>query len=160
MRLPSVVSLVPAPHAGMNALRKLELDLDIHAGRQIEAGQRLDCLGRGLDDVDEPLVRANLELLARIFVDEWRPQDRILRDLGRQWHRAGYTRAGVLCRIDDLRSRLVQDPVVIGLQPDADSLLGDGSHAALLSVAPPPKSRRLPDDVWPRSRERGHTSFL
>src|SRR5690606_33705483 len=36
------------------------LDLDVHAGRQIQLHQRIDGLRRRLEDVDEPLVRADL----------------------------------------------------------------------------------------------------
>ena len=42
-----------------------EADLDVHAGRQVvEALQRVDRLGRRLMDVDQPLVGADLEVLA------------------------------------------------------------------------------------------------
>ena len=39
------------------------LDLDIHTGRQAELVERFDRLGRSLDDIDQPLVRADLKLL-------------------------------------------------------------------------------------------------
>ena len=54
------------------------LDLDVHAGRQVELHQRVDRLRRGLEDVDQPLVRADLELLARLLVDVRRAQDGLL----------------------------------------------------------------------------------
>src|SRR5262249_53613502 len=41
----------------------LKLDLDVHARRQIQPGQRLHRLGSWIHDVDQPLVRADLELL-------------------------------------------------------------------------------------------------
>src|SRR5260221_4533048 len=103
---PSVVSLVPAPllaHQGhswpfvgttptysqltpndASITCRLELDLDVHAGRQIQARQRLDRLGRWLDDVDQPLVRANLKLFPRVLVDERAAIHRILGDMRRQ----------------------------------------------------------------------------
>src|SRR4051794_28396409 len=55
-------------------LREGELDLDVDAGREvIQALQRVDGLRGGLEDVDEPLVRADLEVLARVLVLERRP---------------------------------------------------------------------------------------
>ena len=39
------------------------LDLDVDARRQTQLVQGLDRLGCGLHDVDQPLVRADLELL-------------------------------------------------------------------------------------------------
>ena len=47
----------------------LELDLDVDAGGELELHQRVDGLGRGVEDVDQPLVRPDLELLARLLVD-------------------------------------------------------------------------------------------
>src|SRR5260370_41425881 len=44
------------------------LNLDVNAGRQIELHQRVDGLLRRLEDVDEPLVGADLELLPRFLV--------------------------------------------------------------------------------------------
>src|SRR5918997_3565676 len=53
-----------------------EPDLDVHAGGQmVEPLQRVDGLRRGLVDVDEPLVRADLEVLARVLVLERRAHD-------------------------------------------------------------------------------------
>ena len=42
----------------------LQLDLDVDAGRKVEAHERVDRLRRGLMDVDQTLVRADLEMLA------------------------------------------------------------------------------------------------
>ena len=42
----------------------LDLDLDVDAGRQLDALERIDGLGVRLDDVDEALVDAHLEVLA------------------------------------------------------------------------------------------------
>src|SRR3954466_14358122 len=48
-----------------------ELDLDVHTGRQvIEPLQGVHRLGGGLQDVDQPLVGADLEVLARVLVLE------------------------------------------------------------------------------------------
>src|SRR5262245_7876301 len=45
-------------------VRSLELDLDVDARRKVQLHQRVDRLLRRIVDVDEPLVRADLELLA------------------------------------------------------------------------------------------------
>src|SRR5689334_24983338 len=47
----------------------LELDLDVDARRKVQLHERVDRLLRWVVDVDEPLVRPDLELLARILVD-------------------------------------------------------------------------------------------
>src|SRR5256885_12904797 len=50
-------SVIPGP---------LQLDLDVHAGRQLEPLELLHGLGRGVVDVDEPLVGEHLEMLAAV----------------------------------------------------------------------------------------------
>jgi hypothetical protein len=46
-----------------------QLDFHVDASGQIELHQRVDRLRRGLHDVEQPLVRPDLELLARLLVD-------------------------------------------------------------------------------------------
>jgi hypothetical protein len=47
------------------AYSRSELDLDVHAGGEVELHQRIDGLRRRIDDVEHALVRADFELLAR-----------------------------------------------------------------------------------------------
>src|SRR5690606_33410277 len=48
----------------------LQLDFDVHPGRQVQAHQRPNgCVAR-LEHVDQPLVRSDLKLLLRILVDK------------------------------------------------------------------------------------------
>ena len=51
-----------------HGLPPLQLDLDVDIGRKVEAHQRVDGLGRRVDDVDEALVGALLEVLEAVFV--------------------------------------------------------------------------------------------
>jgi hypothetical protein len=46
-------------------LKTLGFEFDVHAGRKIEVHERVHRLRRGLEDIDEPLVRAHLEVLER-----------------------------------------------------------------------------------------------
>ena len=46
----------------------LQLDLDLHAGGELQGHQGLHGLGGGLGDVDEPLVGPALELLPAVLV--------------------------------------------------------------------------------------------
>src|SRR3954453_1482933 len=109
-----------------------ELDLDVDAGRQVETHERVDGLRRGVDDVDEALVRAHLEVLAGVLVLVRRADDAVHVLLGRQRHRAGDlgTRAGD--GVHDLARRGVDHLVVIGLEPDADLL---SRHRSLSSFS-------------------------
>src|SRR5436190_2434390 len=107
------------------------LDFDVHAGRQIQLHQRVHRLRRRLEDVDQPLVRAELELLARLLVDVRRAEHRPLVLLGRQRNRAREARAGAPRRVHDFRRRLVQHPAVVGLQADADLVAKRAGHLRL-----------------------------
>src|SRR4051812_4641325 len=80
-----------------------EADLDVHARREmVGALERGDRLRRGLMDVDEPLVRADLEVLARVLVLERRADHAVDVLLGRQRRRPRDGRAGPRGGLDDL----------------------------------------------------------
>src|SRR4051794_37622757 len=99
-----------------------ELDLDVDASGQVQPHQRVNGLGSRVDDVDQPLVRAHLEVLAAVLVLVGRPDHAVDVLLGRQRDRAGHLGAGARHRVDDLAGRGVDHLVVIGLEPDADLL--------------------------------------
>src|SRR4051795_10709624 len=98
------------------------LDVHVDRGRQVDAHERVDGLRRRVEDVDEPLVRAHLEVLARVLVLVRRADDAVDVLLGRQRHRARDLSARASHRLDDLACRAVDDLVVVGLEPDADLL--------------------------------------
>src|SRR5271156_3124635 len=98
--------------------RALELDLDVDAGSEIELHQRIDCLRRRIDDVEQALVRTHFELFAAFLVDMRRTVDREFFDLGRQRDRAAPLRAGAFRRIDDLARRRIEDAMIERLEPD------------------------------------------
>src|SRR5688500_3996685 len=100
-----------------------ELDLDVDACREVEAHQRVYRLRRRAVDVDQPLVRAHLEVLARVLVLERAPDHAVDVLLGGQRHGAGDRRTGALGGLHDLRGGAVQLLVVIALEPDTDLLL-------------------------------------
>src|ERR687885_2929853 len=80
-----------------------EPDLDVNAGRQVvEPLERVDRLRRGLVDVDEALVRADLEVLLRVLVLERRADHRVDVLLGGQGHWPRHRGAGAGGRVHDL----------------------------------------------------------
>src|SRR5437764_3448817 len=98
---------------------RAELDLDVDAGGEVELHQRVHGLRRRVDDVEHPLVGADLELLARFLVDMRRAQHGKLLDPGRQRDRAAHARPGPLRGVDDLAGRLVEHAMIVGAQADA-----------------------------------------
>src|SRR5918911_639094 len=109
--------------AGMG-LAEGEPDLDVDArGQVVEALERVDRLRRGLVDVDQALVRADLEVLLRVLVLEGRADHAVDVLLGGQRHGPRHGRAGALHRVDDRLGGPVDLTVVVALQPDADLLL-------------------------------------
>src|SRR6478609_2183474 len=113
-----------------------ELDLDVDAGRQVKTHQRVNRLGRGVDDVDETLVGAHLKVLAGVLVLVGRADDAVHVLLGRQRHRASNLRTRTGDRVNDLARRGVDHLVVIGLEPDADLLSRHRSLSSLLDLVP------------------------
>src|SRR5215510_15328439 len=103
-----------------------ELDLDVDAGGEIELHQRIHGLRRRIDDVEQPLVGAHLELLAALLVDVWRAVDGELLDLGRQRDRPAHLGARALGGIHDLARRRIEDAMVERFEPDADVLAVHG----------------------------------
>src|ERR1700730_8541487 len=121
--------------------RSSELDLDVDAGGEVELHQGVDGLRRRIDDIEHALMRADLELLARLLVDMWRAQHGEFLDLGRQWDRAAHPRAGPLGGVDDLAGRLIEHPVIVGAQADANILVVYGHQRLPVSeraLSPPP----------------------
>src|SRR5262249_34319748 len=98
----------------------LRLDLDVDARRKVQLHEGVERLLRRLEDVEQALVRADLELLARLLVDVRRAQHGELVDLGRQRHGAGHAGPRALRRVDDLAGRLVEQAVIVGLESDSD----------------------------------------
>src|SRR5262245_9754826 len=121
-RVSSKIWVMPSfvPRMPFTSAMSLELDLDVDAGRQVQALELLDRLRRGVDDVDEPLVGEHLEVLAAVLVLVRRADDGVDRPLGGQRHGSHDLGAGAGHVLDDLASRDVQHPVVVGAELDAD----------------------------------------
>src|SRR3954453_108119 len=96
----------------------------------VESLKRVDGLRGGLKDVDEPLVRADLEVLARVLVLERAADHAVAVLLGRQRNGTGYRSAGALRGLHDLAGRLLDGRVVIGLEPNPDLVLSESCHNA------------------------------
>src|SRR3954452_11855824 len=112
------------------AMTSDELDLDVHARRQVvQPLQRVDRLRGRLQDVDQALVRADLEVLARVLVLEGRADHAVDVLLGGQGHGPGHRGSGTGCRLDDLLGRRLDRRVVVGLEPDTDLVLRKCCHA-------------------------------
>src|SRR5262249_54217171 len=103
-----------------------ELDLDVDARGEIELHQRINRLRRRIDDIEQALVRAHLELLTALLVDVRRTVDRELLNPRRQRDRAAHLRAGALGGRYDLARRRIEDAVIERLEPDPDILAVHG----------------------------------
>src|SRR5688500_1618358 len=91
------------------------LDLDVDACRQTQLVQSLDRLGRGLHDVDQPLVRANLKLLPGLFVDRRSRKYGVSLNPCWKWNGTMHFRVGPLRGIHNLLSALVENRMVVSL---------------------------------------------
>src|SRR3954467_4978715 len=103
-----------------------EADLDVDAGGQVvEALERVDRLRRRLMDVDEPLVRADLEVLTRVLVLEGRADHAVDVLVRGQGDGPGDSRPGALRRLDDLAGSAIDGVVVVRLETDSDLVCGN-----------------------------------
>ena len=100
----------------------LDLDLDVHAGRQVELHQSINRLIGRVDDVHETLMRADLKLIAARLVDVRRTKDVEALDARRKRNRTTNHSAGALGGVNDLQSGLVDELIVVGLEADANAL--------------------------------------
>src|SRR5512139_1119698 len=132
--MPSLAPRMPFTCLSIS-VRSLQLDLDVDASRKVESHERVNRLGGRVDDVDQTLVRAHLEVLARVLVLVRRTDDAETVDLRGQWHRASDLRTGTRHRLDYLASRGVDDLVVVGLEPDADLLSRHGGFCSFSQAA-------------------------
>src|ERR1700734_3934164 len=131
-----------APLKG-GAQRLVKLDLDVHPGRQLQLHQGVHGLVRGIQDIHQALVRADLELIPRILIAMGRGQNRKTLHFDGQRHGTFDGRAGALRGIDDFARRLVDQAMIESLQADSDILV---CHNNL--------SRRLPGAYAPNLRGR------
>src|SRR6195952_2430765 len=148
--IPSLVPSSPEKvRVALDMSRSLELDLDVDVGGQVEAHERVDRLRRRIDDVDQPLVRAHLEVLAAVLVLVRRSDndDHVL--LRGERHRADDLGARTRDRVDDLPRRAVEPRVVVRLQSDADLL---SRHGFLVPCAPEARGSWLTGRLAPRPR--------
>src|SRR5689334_6478109 len=135
-------------------------DLDVDARRQVELHQGVEGLLGRLEDVEQPLVRADLELLARLLVGMRRPQHAVLVDLGGQRDRARDLGARALGGLDDLAGRLVEQLVIVGLEPDANAWGRHGLSLYSMILVTTPAPTVLPPSRIANRRPSSHAITL
>src|ERR1700742_39927 len=118
------------------------LNVDVDAGREVDAHECVDRLRRRVEDVDQTLVRAHLEVLARVLVLVRRADDAVHVLLGGQRHRPDDPSARAGNRLHDLARGRVDRLVVVGLEPDADLLSRHGGLPSLSLRLVPLRSTR------------------
>jgi len=117
------------------------LNLDVHASRQIELHQRIHRLLRRLQNIEEPLVRPYFKLFPGLLVHVRRAQNR--RNAARRRQRNGTCHAGAcpLRRIHDFRCGLIEHPVIVRLQPDANAFSESHRYFTISLTVPAPTVR-------------------
>src|SRR5690242_2227387 len=124
-----IPSLRPISPLVIGASALFDLDLDVDPRREVELGQRVHGLRARVVDVQEPLVRAQLELLPALLVHVRAPEHRPPLGLDRQRDRPGHLGAGLLGGAHDVGRGLIEHHVVERLETDADFL----SHGVRLT---------------------------
>src|ERR1700733_703931 len=116
------------------------LNLHIHTRRQIELHQRVHRLLRRLENIEQALMCADLKLLPRLLVHVRRTQHAVFVLHGGQRNRPGNLRARALGRVHNLARRLIQNAIVVSLQPYANSFFSN--HSVTLLTPPAIREER------------------
>src|SRR5512138_893571 len=117
-----IPSFRPISPLVISRARLFDLDLDVHPGGQVELRQRIHRLRTRIVDVQEPLVRAQLELLPALLIDVRAPEHGPALGLDRQRDRARDLGPGLLGGAHDVRGGLIEHDVVESLEADANLL--------------------------------------
>src|SRR3954452_11238044 len=120
--------------------RQPNLDVDAR-GQMVEPLERVDRLRRRLVDVDQPLVRADLEVLLGVLVLEGGPDHRVAVLLGRQRHGTGHRRAGARRGLHDLLGSRLDGRRVVGLEADSNFVLLGCCHVSFCALKADPMLR-------------------
>ena len=113
------------------SLSGLDVDCDVYARGEIELLELVDCVDRGVYDVDEAFVCAKLELFHTLLVDVYGAVYRILFDFRRKRNGTRNACASALGGFDDIVRTLVYCAEIVALELDSNSL---SSHFCLLSL--------------------------
>ena len=106
--------LQPSPKGHWNNRQQLlDLDLNIHAGRQVETHEHVDGLWIGFKHVDQTIVGADLKVLVGVFINEGWPANGVLLDAGGQGHRANNLGATAFRSLNDALCALIQNAMII-----------------------------------------------
>ena len=102
------------------------MDLNINTSGEIQLLELIHGAGSGINDVEEPLVCANLKLVSSFFVHVNRAINGKFFDPGWQRDRAGDFGSSALGGLDNLDGGAIDGPVVECAEADADFLIHDG----------------------------------
>lgn len=99
------------------------MDLNINTSGEIQLLELIHGAGSGINDVEEPLVCANLKLVSSFLVHVNRAINGKFFDPGWQRDRAGDFSSSALSSLDNLDSGTVDSPMVKCAKADADFLI-------------------------------------
>jgi hypothetical protein len=101
----------------------LDLDLDVHTGREVELLKLVHGAGGRIDDVEETLVSAHFELIGGFLVGVHGAVHGELLNACRQRDRASYTGAGAFRGFDYFEHTFIECAKVEGAEANADTLI-------------------------------------
>ena len=99
---------------------ELQLYLNLNAGRQLKTHQGLNAFLAGVENIDQSLVGAALELLTAVLVLMHCTKNGNDFLLGRKGNGAGNLSAVAIGGLHDFLSAGIDDLMIVGLQADPD----------------------------------------
>ena len=100
-----------------------DFDFNVNAAGQFQLHQRIYRFAAGREDINQALVRAELELLPALFIHVRRAQYGVLFLFRGQRNRAANDSAGRFNRFHDFLGRFVDQVMVVAFQLDSDFLI-------------------------------------
>ena len=118
-----LVRLVQTPDQLEEQTTMLDFNLDIHTRWQIKPHQHIYRLRIRVQNINKTIMRTDLKVLVRVFINESRAAYCKPFFLRWQGYRSNNMGTGALCGFDNPLGRLVENAMVVSLKADADLLL-------------------------------------
>lgn len=117
----------------LSATARTGLDLDVNTSGQAQFVQCINRLVRGQHNVNQALVRTNLELFPRLLVDVRATQHRVSLNTRRERDRPVNLGFRTSSGLHDLFGGLIQNRVIVGFHSNSDAVV---AHIPVTRDAP------------------------
>jgi hypothetical protein len=98
------------------------LDGDVNSGGEVQLFELIHSLGGRIDNIQQAFMGALFERFMGFLIRMWRSLDSEPFNPGRQWDWSGDPSSSSFDGLDDIVSRLIDHPVIVGLESNSYAL--------------------------------------